>query len=466
MLHVGLNWQVETRVVRVTPVGSAVVLEVPLLAGESVTTADVRVEGGKALVNMAPSATEVAWRSVLEQKSPVKLDASPSIAWFEVWRVDVSPVWHATYSGIPLIRTAAPGGVRVPEWRPWPDEHAQVELVRPEGVTGQTLTIDEATMDVHPGVRATDATLTLDVRSSRGSEHTFTLPQDAQLESLSINGTSQPIRQDGRKITVPLVPGEQKIILAWRQTPEMRASYTTPAVDLGAPSVNATTTIAVPGGRWVLFVGGPRVGPAVLFWGLLVVLLAVSLALGRSSWTPMRGWQWFLLAIGLSQVSVLAGGVFVGWLFALGFRARQPGEGLGAAVFNLRQALLVVWTLVALVILGVSLYQGLLGAPEMQLSGNLSTPESLRWFLDRSGPTLPTAWVFSVPLLVYRGAMLAWALWIVLALLRWLRWGWGAFTTGGGWKKKPPRPVQGPPPGPPMPQVVVPVETSGPQAPA
>jgi len=34
-----------------------------------------------------------------------------------------------------------------------------------------------------------------------------------------------------------------------------------------------------------------------------------------------------------------------------------------------------------------------------------------------------SAWVISVPLLVYRLAMLAWALWLALALLRWLRWG-------------------------------------------
>ena len=37
--------------------------------------------------------------------------------------------------------------------------------------------------------------------------------------------------------------------------------------------------------------------------------------------------------------------------------------------------------------------------------------------------------VSSVPLLVYRLAMLAWALWLALSLLR---WAWDSFTTGGG----------------------------------
>ncbi|HSU40956.1 MAG TPA: hypothetical protein VLJ38_15365, partial [Polyangiaceae bacterium] len=72
-LLIGLNWQVSTRVVRVTPAGTAVVLEVPLLPGESVTTPDVRSAAGKVLVNMPPDATEANWQSVLEQRSPVTL---------------------------------------------------------------------------------------------------------------------------------------------------------------------------------------------------------------------------------------------------------------------------------------------------------------------------------------------------------------------------------------------------------
>jgi hypothetical protein len=450
-VEVGLNWQISTRIVRVSPPGTAIVLDVPLLAGESVTTADVRVEGGKAKVNMGAKTTEVSWRSVLEERSPVKLSAPRSLSWFEVWRLDVSPVWHATLTGIPLVHSAKVGGVTVPEWRPWPGEEAQIALVRPQGVPGQTLTIDESNLEVRPGIRATDVTLTLDMRSSRGAEHTLTLPADAELESLSINGAAAPIRQDGRRVTVPLVPGAQRIVLTWRETPGIRAFFTTPEVDVGAPSVNLSTTVKVPGGRWVLWVGGPRVGPAVLFWGLLLVLLAVSLVLGQSPWTPMKGWHWFLLVIGLSQVSVIAGAVFVGWLFALGWRARQKTEDLSPTVFNLRQALIAAWTLVALVILGVSLYQGLLGVPEMQLAGNGSSAESLRWFSDRSGAILPEARLLSVPLMVYRGAMLAWALWIALALLGWLKWGWGAFSAGGTWKRSPPRRFpQGPQPGPPV----------------
>jgi hypothetical protein len=44
------------------------------------------------------------------------------------------------------------------------------------------------------------------------------------------------------------------------------------------------------------------------------------------------------------------------------------------------------------------------------------------------------AWLFSVPVLVYRLAMLAWALWLAQALLRWMRWGWQCFSSGELWR--------------------------------
>jgi hypothetical protein len=88
----------------------------------------------------------------------------------------------------------------------------------------------------------------------------------------------------------------------------------------------------------------------------------------------------------------------------------------------------------------VSVRTGLLGLPEMQIAGNGSSGSLLRWYQDRADALLPQAWVLSVPLLVYRIAMLAWALWLAQALLRWLRWGWECFSHGELWRPlRPPR---------------------------
>ncbi|MFI4970591.1 MAG: hypothetical protein ACHP7D_10330, partial [Lysobacterales bacterium] len=55
-------------------------------------------------------------------------------------------------------------------------------------------------------------------------------------------------------------------------------------------------------------------------------------------------------------------------------------------------------------------------------------------FADRSIDALPTAYAISLPLWVYKLAMLAWALWLANALVGWLRAGFAAWTLGGYWR--------------------------------
>ena len=449
-LRLGLAWTVQTTVRRLTPLGAAVVVEVPLLPGESVTSAGLRVVDDKALVNMAAQESQVQWQSMLAERDSMTLRAAALRApdpmpWAEVWRLDASPVWHVETQGIPVVYQSERGGRRSREWRPWPAEAVTIDISRPAGVAGPTLTIDGSVMAVSPGLRSTDVTLGLDVRSSRGGQHTLRLPAAVELESVAINGVSQPIRQEQQTVTLPLVPGRQSAQLTWRQHDAMQQRFTSPPVDLGVPSVNAEVRITMPADRWTLLVGGPRLGPAVLFWGVLAVLLLVSIGLGfmhapgrPRRLTPLRWYHWFLLGIGLTQVPIRVGVIVAGWLLALGFR-RERGRSLGDLGFNTAQLLLVVWTAAALAGLFWSVRQGLLGLPEMQIAGNGSSASLLRWYSDTAAGTVPRAWVISVPVVVYRLAMLAWALWLAQALVRWLRWGWECFADGGlsrPWRRK------------------------------
>jgi hypothetical protein len=432
-LFLGLSWEVETVVTRLTPAGTVFNLEIPLLAGESVTTGNVRVQGGKVLVVLAPSATQMRWRSILKEAAALELEASRNPTWMEVWRLDASPLWHVEPGGIPPILSAPNVGRRVREWRPWPGETLRLALARPEAFPGQTLTVDHAAVDMSPGRRSTDVTLTLEMRSSRGGQQALTLPEGAELQSVTVNGAVQPIRQEKRIVTVPIAPGMQTIALVWRGSQGIATRIRSPEIHLGSPSVNTDTAIYMPANRWTLAAGGGRMGPAVLFWSLLFVVLLVSLALGRVESTPLRARQWFLLGIGLTQAPISVAAIVAGWLLALGWRARA-GATLNDNRFNLVQVVLALWTAVALAALFLAIEQGLLGLPEMQISGNGSTAQALRWYHDRAGERLPRAWVLSLPLMVYRLAMLAWALWIAWALLSWLRWGFAAFSAGGLWR--------------------------------
>ncbi|NOV31590.1 hypothetical protein [Methylomonas sp. ZR1] len=436
-LHLGLDWRVTTRVEQLAGALSPVLLELPLLPGEAVTSPQVRIKDGKVLVNMAAGQATMEWESALAKTEQLLLQAADTPEWHEVWRADVSPIWHLQADGIAVVHHQDSQGQWLPEWRPWPGERVNLTISRPQAVAGATLTIDRSELMVKPGQRSETVELTLSIRSSKGGQHPVKLPEQAELQSVTIDGVSQPIRQQGAVVSLPIHPGTQQIVLNWQTAQEPGLLLRTPLVDLGVASVNSRIQLLMPQERWLLWTFGPKFGPAALIWGLLIVLAVLALGLGKLSITPLKHWQWFLLLIGLSQLHITAAFLVVGWLFALGFRAEHAPER--PRWFNLAQICLAGLTLLSLLLIAIAVEQGLLGNPDMQIAGNQSSATLLNWYQDRNGPQLAIATVVSLPLLAYRILMLAWSLWMAAALLNWLRWGWNCFIGGGLWKKSQPQ---------------------------
>jgi hypothetical protein len=432
LLSVGLDWRVITRIIRISPADSAVILTVPLLPGESVTSPGIRVKYKAVEVNMTAQQTVMQWESTLEKSEKIELTAPRTEQWIEVWKADVSPIWHIAPSGIAMIHLNSEGQW-LPEWHPWPGEKITLQITRPQAVEGQTLTIDSSSLGIKPGQRTQDAELKISLRSSQGTQHTLTLPEKAVLQSVAIDGQLQPIRQQGRKLTLPVNPGKQEVLISWQETKAISAAVTTPLVDLGQDSVNTNLSISLGQDRWVLFVMGPRMGPAVLFWGVLIVIFILSLGLGKIPLTPLKSRHWFLLLVGLSQIPMASAGIVIAWLMLLGWRAKQSAKEL--RYFNALQIIIGGLTVLALGVLFAAVAQGLLSSPDMLITGNQSSAFFLNWYQDRSLSTLPTATVISVPLIVYRLLMLAWALWLAVSLLNWLKWGWSCFSSNGLWNK-------------------------------
>jgi hypothetical protein len=435
ILRLGLSWSVETRVVRLTPLGSPVVVQIPLLPGESVTSPDLRVAGGKVQLSLAPQSASASWTSVIEETGKLKMTAPESVPWSESWRVEPGPLWHLEASGLPSVYQEAGPGARTLAFRPWPGESLALAISRPGAVVGQTLTVDQSVLDLSPGVRATDASLTLSMRTSRGDRQILTLPEGAELLSASVDGAMQPLRLDGRKLSVAMSPGAHALKVDWRQPGGSRTFFRAPEVDLGAPSVNAHVLIAMPEGRWTLLLGGPGLGPVVLFWSLLAVFLITSAGLSKTGLTPLSAGQWLLFSLGLTQLSAPAAAFVAGWFILVGLRgSRKPAP----REFNLVQVCLACYTFFAAAFLLQAIHRGLLGTPDMQIAGNGSNAELLRWYADRSGAATPRPWVLSVPLAAYRVAMLLWALWLANSLIEWTRWAWAQCSAGGLWNSDKP----------------------------
>jgi hypothetical protein len=123
----------------------------------------------------------------------------------------------------------------------------------------------------------------------------------------------------------------------------------------------------------------------------------------------------------------------VGWLFFMAWRATKRPEDFSKMGFRFIQLALIMTTVVAIGILIVIVGQGLLGSPEMFIVGNGSYSNFLNWFEPNAGIDLPAPTIITISVWYYRLLMLAWALWMANALLRWLSNGWKAFSTGAVW---------------------------------
>jgi hypothetical protein len=435
-LRFGLDWTVETRVERLSPAASPVSLRVPLLPGEAVNTPGLQVDDGRLLVSLPPGRTAINWSSTLAPVDRLTLAAADDSRLTEVWRLEVSPLWHLAWDGIDPVQNLSDVDRWLPTWRPWPGERLQLNLSRPVGLPGPTLTLDRSDLTLTPGRRATQTALEMDLRSSQGGRHRILLPEGAELTALSIDGRPRPLSLQGRALDLPLRPGSQQVRAEWRAPGGLIGRYRPPALDLGTSGVNADTSVQLGSDRWLLWASGPGVGPAVLFWGLLVVLGLFAVLLGRSRLTPLGSVDWLLLGIGLSQVTPWLALLVVLWLFALGLR-RRLGSETPRWRFNLAQVGLVLLSIAALLALLVAVQQGLLGRPEMQVAGNGSSATSLHWYLDRQPAETTPVTVVSVSIWVYRGLMLAWALWLAWRLLGWLRWGWQGFAEPELWRTRP-----------------------------
>jgi hypothetical protein len=173
----------------------------------------------------------------------------------------------------------------------------------------------------------------------------------------------------------------------------------------------------------------------VLYWPELAVLILFAWLLGRVDWTPLKTRHWLLLGLGFSTFSWPVLAVVVAWLLAAGARERWRPR-MPWWRYNATQVLFALLTVVALLSIVGSLPQGLLGTPDMHVTGNGSMGNSLVWFADRSESALPVVTAWSAPIWIYKVLILAWALWLSFALLRWLPWVWRTFAKEGFWHSR------------------------------
>ena len=428
-----LDWSVHTRVERLVPADSAFTLPIDLLPDEAVVTPGIEVDGGTASVAFAAGQDAVSWQSSIPSAEQITLTAAVDASWSERWRFAVGYMWHAQYEGFPETPPESMDSVfYMPEYYPRPGESLTLNISRPDPASGDTIAIDSVQYARTIGARESQSALTFAIRSTRGTEHAVTLPDASELESVAVGGVVLPVQLNENQIAVPITPGEHEVRLVWRDAQGIGFRNALPVVDLGAGASNLTLGLRLPQDRWLLHAYGPTLGTAVLYWAELLVFVLVALILGRLAFSPFRSHEWLLLGLGLSTFAWPVLLLFGVWAFVMSWRSRSTPR-LSRRWFNALQCALAALTVGALVALIGAIPIGLLGTPNMQVVSPIDF-NAVSWFADRSDGLTPIAASISVSLWYYKAAMLAWALWLSFALLRWLPWAWRAYSHGGFWR--------------------------------
>lgn len=430
LLSFGVDWTVQTTVERLAPQDGGFSVSLPLLPGEHPQGDGALVRDGAIQVSFNANDPVVRWTSRLDHAPTLALKAPPLGERAEVWQIDAAPMWHVEANGVPTSATSH--GLR---FQPLPGETLTLALSEPKAVAGSSIAFDRVQVSTAAGERASETTLVVTARSTRGGEHAITLPKGAQLLQARRDGEALNLTVRDGQLSLPLLPGAHRYEVQLREPRGVATRTSTSTLDLRAPVANVALDLQLPQDRWVLWTWGPSMGPAVLYWSQLVVLLLAAWLLARYAPTPLRFHHWLLLGLGFSAFAWSAYALVVVWLIALGLRARGVRAGNEVA-FNLLQIALAALTALALLALVGAVPRGLLGLPDMHVAGNGSTAWQLHWFADQSSGALLNAGVFSVSLWVYKIAMLAWALWLANALIGWLRWAFGAWSEGGYWRKR------------------------------
>lgn len=436
MFDVGVKWTMRTSVRRVSEKGKPIVLKLPLLDGEQIMEGGAKQEGREATITLDRDATEATFVSSLEESPSLTLRAAEKQPWSEIWTLSCSEIWRCAFDGIAPI-THITNNVWSPVFRPWPGESVRFDIARPPAAEGRTLTIEQAELDLTAQDRVSRAKLDIKVHSSTGGAYVLRIPTGVRVDSLAIDGKSQPVEGSGGELKVALRPGRQSLAVAWQDPGGIATLYRAPEVVLGDQVVNATVNIEIPNDRWLVYARGPGFGPDIQLWGYMLLLVAVALGLSRIPQSPLEAWQWVLLALGLSQIPVPLALAVGAWFFLVVHRERWT---LAAGTHNAVQVLLVCWSIAfAFGVLGAA-YAGLAERPLMMIERGGGS-SMLSWYVDRTAGAMPRPWVLSTSIWAWRLLTATWSAWVALLVYRWAPKAWSSFSAGGVWRRSSAKPA-------------------------
>lgn len=430
---INTTWKVQTTVSRSNNFSEAVTFEVDLLPSEKVLTAEEILPNNKVRISFAPSERQKTFVSLLPVEEDIKLSSPQETENFsEEWDFKIDYFWSFKYTGMKPIYSQRDSLV----FKPRAGETLSVDFFKPSSVDGYILTFDRADYSLSQGRSSMEIVMNLAFRAADSGVHNIILPKNFEVTEFTVGNMPYPITVNDGKLSIPVIQGQNNVRFTGTLKEQIGTVLKFPEFNLNAPVVNIQQTANVPLSRWVLFVTGPTEGPVVLFWSTVFAWLFFAFLLSRFKMIPLNFVSWFVLLVGLTQVNSIYALAIITWFIALGLRD-VFSEQLSSK--KLIQIIIPCLTFIFIFSLFKGIYNGLLGHWNMKIVGD--TVQSygsyikLGWYQDATMGEFPTPKIFSLPVWAYRFVMVVWAAWLSVSFVKWMKWGFGAYTKDEKWVK-------------------------------
>lgn len=432
-IHFDKTWIVTTTVTSNHKGRGPLQFDLQLLPGESLAEqrADVAIKEGSISIKMEPNQESLIFNTLIPSNVE-SLQLKNTLGDHAVtWKLRSTPLWQIQYSGTPLIET----DLSILTFRPRDQETLDIQIKRPIFAGGAAVAFDDMHVKIKQGELQSSGTAELNYRSTRGLDHYITVPAAWHVTRLTINGSQIPMHQGEQGLRLPLQPGSGKIALDFELQRPVSWNFPIALPDLKAVAANIRVNLETTKSRWILWTSGGVQGPVILYWNALVLFSLLAFFLSRAGITILKFWQWLLLGWGLAGISWWIIILFSVWLIILQLRHKK-GQALTRWV-RLEQTLLILLSVLAVSTLIGSVAYGLLSEPDMAVAGENSRSNFFEWFYDYlSTASQQTPWVFSLPIWIYKLAMLVWAIWLAFSILDWIRYAWAGISKAPlSWKK-------------------------------
>ncbi len=410
---------VTTELRRIGDVSQGLIVKLPLLTGERITSAGVSVEGQQAVVSFPPGVSTAEMQGLLPKFDRFQLAAGSVPRVSEEWEVWCDQIYSCTFSGL-VPSASVKDGVATKYWQPFPGDKIEVNVSQLGGIAGQFVTVDSAQHSVSADTRQYSGVVTASLRVTKESLVTVTLDESATVQSLALDGEQGRGLATGSGASVLVPTGTHQLELRYLAPRTSGSLETLPRVQLSVPTHNLMTVLQPAQDRWLIWTGGALWGPSVVFWSKLLVVCGIVVGLARLGFLNLSLFSSVMLGVGLSSAPTFILGIPLVWLALLYVGGERRAELLQRSSIVARCLVLGVAMLALLVLYSV-VETGLVLRPPMLIAGNNSTAESLRWFLDHTEQELLRPWVVTLPLWAWRAFSLVWSAWLVFSLFGWLK---------------------------------------------